>query len=85
MAIAKVDEKYQITLPLDVREQLGIKTGDALDVKIIDGALVMIPLSVPTLSHTERLYGKHRELWSGEDAAAYMRKEREYRCDIEIR
>ncbi|MGK7903852.1 MAG: AbrB/MazE/SpoVT family DNA-binding domain-containing protein [Hormoscilla sp.] len=77
MTIAKVDEKYQITLPLDVREHLGLKTGDTLDVKIIDGALVMIPLSVPTLSHTDRLYGKHRELWSGEDAVAYIRKERE--------
>lgn len=74
MTIAKVDEEYQITLPLDVRESLGLKRRDSLEVKVIGGTIVMIPISVPTLSHTDRLYGKHRELWSGEDAVAYIRR-----------
>jgi len=77
MTIARVGEQYQITIPEDVREYLGLKTGDSLDVKIIGGALVMVPFSVKPLSHTERIFGKHRGLWSGEDAVAYIRKERE--------
>ncbi len=79
----RVGEQYQITIPDHAARRsrgcarMGLKTGDSLDVKVIDGALVMVPFSVKPLSHTERIFGKHRGLWSGEDAVAYIRKERE--------
>ena len=76
MTITKVSEQYQIAIPLQVREALGLKPGDALDIKVIDGTVVMEPISVKDPSHAERLFGKHRALWSGEDAVAYIRKER---------
>jgi AbrB family looped-hinge helix DNA binding protein len=77
MTIAKVGEQYQIAIPDRVRETLGIKPGDSLDVKVIDGTVVLVPISVEAPSHADRLFGKHKALWSGEDAVAYIRKERE--------
>lgn len=77
MTIAKVGEQYQIAIPLQVRKTLGLKPGDFLDVKVIDGTVVMVPISVEAPSHAERLFGKHRALWRSEDAVAYIRKERE--------
>ena len=77
MTIAKVGEQYQILIPDRIRETLGIKPGDSLDVKVIDGTVVLVPISVEAPSHAERLFGKHRALWSDEDPVAYIRKERE--------
>ena len=77
MAVAKVGEEYQITIPLSVREALGLKPGDSFEVEAIDGTVVMVPLSVEVPSRTEHLFGRHRSLWSGEDAVAYIRRERE--------
>ena len=77
MTIAKVGEKYQISIPPQVREALKLKPGDPLDVKVIDGTVVLVPISVEAPSHAERLFGKHRALWSDEDPVAYIRKERE--------
>ncbi len=77
MTVEKISDRYQIEIPLQVREALGLKPGDAFEIKAIDETVVMVPLPVGTSSHTDRLFGKHRTLWSGEDAVAYIRKERE--------
>jgi len=73
MTIAKLGEYYQIIVPKEVRETLGLKPGDRLDVQVIDGKVVMVPQT----SYASRLFGKHHALWQGEDAAAYIRNERE--------
>lgn len=53
-----------------------MKPSDYLEVKIVDGAVVMVPQA----SYTLRLFGKHREVWQEEDAVAYVRRERESNC-----
>ncbi len=73
MTIAKLGERYQIVIPKEVREVLGLKPGANLDVQVVDGKVVMVPQT----SYAERLFGKHRALWQGEDAVAYIRSERE--------
>ncbi|MGB3208401.1 MAG: AbrB/MazE/SpoVT family DNA-binding domain-containing protein [Crinalium sp.] len=73
MTIAKLGERYQIVVPKEVREALGLKPGDRMDVQIVDGKVVMVPQT----SYTSRLFGKHRSLWQGEDAVDYIRSERE--------
>ena len=69
----KVNKRYQVVIPKEIREELNLKPGDYLDVKIVDRAVVMMPEA----SYTSRLFGKHREVWQGEDAVAYVRCERD--------
>ena len=42
--VVKVTRKYQITLPKEVREKLGIRIGDFLKVRIEDGKVVLEPM-----------------------------------------
>jgi AbrB family looped-hinge helix DNA binding protein len=73
MVMSKVGGRYQVVVPKEIREALNLKPGDYLEVKLVDGAVVMIPQD----SYTSRLFGKHQEVWQGEDAVAYVRRERE--------
>lgn len=73
MTVAQLSGNYEIEIPVNVREKLKLKPGDSLEVKVVDGAVVMLP--VP--SHTSRLFAKHRHIWDGVDAIAYVRGERE--------
>ena len=73
MPITKVGGRYQVVVPKEIREAINLKPGDYLEVKIVDGAVVMVPQA----SYTSRLFGKHREVWQEEDAVAYVRRERE--------
>jgi AbrB family looped-hinge helix DNA binding protein len=73
MSMSKVGRRYQVVVPKEIREALNLKPVDYLEVKLIDGAVVMVPQD----SCTSRLFGKHQEVWQGEDAVAYVRRERE--------
>lgn len=73
MLTIKVDKRYQVAIPKQIREALILKPGDYLEVKIVDRAVVMVPQA----SYTSRLFGKCQEVWQGEDAVAYVRRERE--------
>ena len=56
MTYVKVSSKYQITIPKDLRESLGIGEGDRLYVGREGGKLVLRPF--PKVKNpTERLYG----------------------------
>lgn len=39
----KVSQKYQITLPDEAFKKLGIKSGDFLDARVQDDALILVP------------------------------------------
>lgn len=39
-----VTRKYQVTIPKEVREALGIRVGDRLVVKVEDGKIIMEPI-----------------------------------------
>ena len=42
--MVKVTRKYQVMLPKDVRERLGIRIGDSLRVRVEDGKVVLEPV-----------------------------------------
>jgi len=59
MTYVKLSSKYQITIPKDVREALGLKAGDRLYVGHERGKLVLRP-SPRVKTPTENLYGSVR-------------------------
>ncbi len=66
----KLSSKYQITIPRDVREALGLEAGDRLYIGREGGKLVLRPL--PKVKNpTEKLYGSVR---GGEDAVEAVRE-----------
>ena len=73
MSKTKVGGRYQVVVLKEVREALNLKPRDYLEVKVVDGAVVMIPQA----SYTSRLFGRHREIWLDEDPVTYVRRERE--------
>ncbi|NEO27498.1 MAG: AbrB/MazE/SpoVT family DNA-binding domain-containing protein [Kamptonema sp. SIO4C4] len=73
MTTAKLDGQYQVIVPQEVRELLNLKPGDYLEVRVDNGKVVMTPQP----SATSRLFGKHQQIWQGEDAVAYVRSQRE--------
>ncbi len=42
--VVKVTRKYQVTLPKEVREKLGIRIGDSLRVRVDDGRIILEPV-----------------------------------------
>ena len=64
MSKTKVGGRYQVVVPREIREALNLKPGEYLEVKVVNGAVVMIPQA----SYTSRLFGKHQEIWLDEDA-----------------
>lgn len=43
MALVKVKQKFQVTLPLEVREQLRVEEGDLLEASVQDNTIVLRP------------------------------------------
>lgn len=43
-AVVKVTRKYQVTLPREVREELGIRIGDFLRVRVEDDKVILEPV-----------------------------------------
>jgi len=70
MTYLKVSSKYQITIPKDLRETLGIEAGDQLYVAQEGGKLVLRPLP-KVMNPTEKLYGSVR---SDKDAVEAVRE-----------
>jgi len=73
MATATVSSKYQVVIPREVREKLGIRAGDQLIVEVDDGKVVM---HLRPRSYTRYMLGLGKEVWRGVDATEYVRKER---------
>jgi len=71
---ARINSKYQITIPQTVREKLNIKRGDRLLVDVQDGLIVLIP---QPKSYTKYLQGLHSEIWKNVDIQKYINGERE--------
>ena len=73
MTYVKVSSKYQITIPKDLRESLGIREGDRLYVGREGGKLVLRPF--PKIKNpTEKLYGS---VGGDRDAVEAVREFRE--------
>jgi AbrB family looped-hinge helix DNA binding protein len=69
--MSKVTAKYQITIPPEVRRELGIKPGQDLEIARIDGQYVLIFNRVSELKR--RWQGKFK---SGETTDQYLTKVR---------
>jgi antitoxin MazE len=64
MALVKVRQNYQITIPTEVRKSM--KVGDYLDVEKKDGDLILKPVK---LVHHDQAYFHSREWQEGEAQA----------------
>ncbi len=70
----KMNRRRKITVPSEVRKQLGIGPGDHLRIEVRGGEVVLIP---EPQDYSQRLRGLHREVWEGVDPQEYVRRERE--------
>jgi AbrB family looped-hinge helix DNA binding protein len=43
MGVVKVTRNFQVSIPKDIRDQLGIEEGDLVEVSEQDGRIVMVP------------------------------------------
>ena len=46
MSIVKVKDKYQVTLPVSVRNEVGIEVGDILEATVEKGKITLTPKSL---------------------------------------
>ncbi|MBV9155252.1 MAG: AbrB/MazE/SpoVT family DNA-binding domain-containing protein [Acidobacteriaceae bacterium] len=46
MPLIRVKDKFQLTLPTDLREESGLKVGDMVDAKWEHGKIVLTPKSI---------------------------------------
>ena len=46
MSIVKVKDKYQVTLPISVRNEVGIEVGDILEATVEKGKITLTPKSL---------------------------------------
>jgi AbrB family looped-hinge helix DNA binding protein len=73
MLSVKVSTKYQIAVPSEVRQKLGIKAGDRLDVDV-EGDVIHLRRHVPAAI---RLRGIGAEYYDGVDAVERVREIRD--------
>ena len=67
-----LSSKYQIVIPQEAREALGLSAGDELLVLCKPDRVVIVP---KPKKFAKRMAGLHRDVWQGADA--YLRTERE--------
>ena len=56
----EVEDKGRITIPAQIRRNLGISRGDKLDITTKDGALILKRKKTVTVSDIEGILGRHR-------------------------
>ena len=65
----KVSRKNQIAVPASVRRQLGIKSGDRLEVEVEDARVILRPRRCTALQELKRIAP---EIWRGIDTDRYV-------------
>lgn len=70
----KVSSRYQIAIPSEARNQLGIEAGDRLLVDVQDGMLILLP--VPE-NYADALLGRHHKVWADIETDDYLKQERD--------
>ncbi|MCX6648575.1 MAG: AbrB/MazE/SpoVT family DNA-binding domain-containing protein [Candidatus Bathyarchaeota archaeon] len=70
----RVSGKGQVVIPKDIRDNIGLETGDELTVTLQEGKIVM---RKKPANYTKWMRGLHKEAWEGVDAAEYVDKERD--------
>lgn len=65
----KVSSKYQVVIPKEAREKVGLGKGDTLIVDVEDDVITMRRRPE---SFTEYGRGLHRDVWEGVEADRYL-------------
>jgi AbrB family looped-hinge helix DNA binding protein len=65
----EVEEKGRITIPAQIRRNLGISKGEKLDITTKDGALILRRKRTVTVLDIQGIIGKHRVKLSDIDNA----------------
>lgn len=76
--LIRVQEKGQVTLPVDVRKKLGLKKGDLVSVTETDGGVLITPQEVIATRALDRLGALIRE--QGLDLDTFIEEVREDRA-----
>jgi len=74
IAAAKVTDEYQITIPEEVRQRLGVRAGDVVYLSLEGNQVV---LSVTPGSWTDATRGLGAEMWRAEGGAVAIERERD--------
>lgn len=53
MALIRVKEKYQVTIPVSIRKELHLEQGSMLEAVVVHGAIVLKPKVVVDADRTE--------------------------------
>ncbi len=77
MPFTKVSHKFQVVIPKDIRELLGISKGDTLQVYKKNHEIVMKKIEAKKPLSLRNLKGLGKEIWQTIDADEYIKKERE--------
>ena len=72
--VVKVGKRYQVVIPKEAREQLGINVEDKLIVGVRNARIIMQP---KPRRYSEYMQGLGKEVWREIEATEYVRKERE--------
>ena len=75
MPLVKVKTKYQVTLPVALREQVGLRVGDLLEAKVDRGKITLTPKAVVDRGIAESIedYKKDRSYGPFDSAEAMLR------------
>lgn len=66
----KVSSKFQVVIPREIRERMGLEKGDELTVDLEGETIVMRRKPKNFTKYTK---GLHREVWADEDTERYLR------------
>ena len=77
MPLTKVSHKFQVVIPKEVRESLGISQGDKLEVYGKNHEIIMKKSKVKKPMSLRDLKGLGKEIWKGVDIDEYIKNERE--------
>ena len=77
MPFTKVSHKFQVVIPKEIRELLGISKGDILQVYEKDNEIVMKKAEYKKPLSLKDLKGLGKEIWENIDIEEYIKKERE--------
>ncbi len=77
MPLTKVSHKFQVVIPKEVRESLGISQGDKLEVYAKNHEIIMKKTKIEKPLSLRDLKGLGKEIWKGIDVEEYIKKERE--------
>jgi AbrB family looped-hinge helix DNA binding protein len=76
MALVKVKEKYQVTLPAQMRQKAGLSVGDLLEAKVEGNKITLTPQTVLDrnleISLREFKEGKGRTFKTANEAIRYL-------------